>query len=81
MRSFQMRLNPDNEWDRMIIEFLTSIPRYYRSHEVRRILIAHILALSGAAGKGQGTGAPVASPPAPRREEDDELGARLDNLF
>lgn len=73
MKSFQMRLNPDNEWDRMIIEFLTSIPRYYRSHEVRRILVAHI--------NGQKAGAPVVSPRAPRREEDDELGARLDNLF
>lgn len=73
-----MRLNPDNEWDRMIIEFLTSIPRYYRSHEVRRILVAHIKGQGsmGAEGPG-GCGAGERR----SRGEDDELGARLDKLF
>ncbi len=77
MKSFQMRLNPDNEWDRMIIEFLTSIPRYYRSHEVRRILVAHIKG-QGGTGAGEPGGWRVEER---GRGEDEELGARLDRLF
>lgn len=72
-----MRLNRDNEWDRAIIEFLESIPRYYRSQEVKRILVVHI--------QGQGVGAPLGTTPVQPasndRHENQELGTRLDDLF
>ncbi|HID86016.1 MAG TPA: hypothetical protein EYP55_01390 [Anaerolineae bacterium] len=75
MNSFQMRLNPENEWDRMIIQFLESIPRYYRSQEVKRILVDHIR------GSAHGRVANPSYNPGACRGEDRDLGARLDSLF
>lgn len=81
MKSFQMRLNPENEWDRMIIQFLESIPRYYRSQEVKRILVHHIRGLNSAPTSPQGPSNPAGVAFGACRGEDRDLGARLDSLF
>ena len=42
MKTFQIRLNDNNPWDRQILTFLESVPPYYRSRALKEAVLDYL---------------------------------------